>query len=464
MGVFAKLLAAASFVGLAGAGAALYVLDSQGILPRALGPYIEQRSRGHNGTIEGIGRAANAYLTRLDRGEIVPRTPGAWRIGAQDAPAGAATVSSSDQLQRALSGAAPGSTIVLAPGVYHVGGRGLKINRPGTEALPITLRGSPGAVIESSAVAAITVEAPWWRFEHLTLRGVCRDDAVCEHAFHVVGGASHLVALHNTISDFNAHFKINGSGGRFPDHGLIESNTLENSRVRRTRNPVTPIDLVAASHWTIRANLIRDFVKGEGNRVSYGAFAKGGGSENLFERNIVVCEWKLQGAPGQRVGLSLGGGGTGREFCRDGTCAVEQARSILRDNLIAGCSDSGIYLNNAAASVVAHNTVVDSGGIAVRFAGSSADVEGNLVDGPIASRDGGVLRAEDNLDTSVAARYLGRHPWRALFRAPESLDFAWAGDAPRRERPAAGAVDLCGAKRPHAPRYGAFEDFSACLR
>ena len=94
--------------------------------------------------------------------------------------------------------------------------------------------------------------------------------------------------------------------------------------MRDTANPVTPIDLVAASHWTIRGNLITDFIKGGGDRISYGAFAKGAGAHNVFEQNVVVCEAHAARTPGQRVGLSLGGGGTGKPYCRDGRCIIEQ--------------------------------------------------------------------------------------------------------------------------------------------
>ncbi len=63
----------------------------------------------------------------------------------------------------------------------------------------------------------------------------------------------HFIARNNVITDFNAHFKINGNEGRFPDDGLIEQNTLTATAVRETANPVMPIDLVAANGWTIRA-------------------------------------------------------------------------------------------------------------------------------------------------------------------------------------------------------------------
>ena len=316
-------------------------------------------------------------------------------------------------------------------------------------------------LIAFDTVEGFAVKAPFWTFENLTIRGVCERHDDCEHAFHVTGAASDFVARNNVISDFNAHFKINGSDGRFPDRGLIEGNTLTNAAVRDTANPVVPIDLVAASNWTIRRNLISDFIKGGGNQVSYGGFAKGAGSANIFEQNIVWCERRLHGAPGQRVGLSLGGGATGAPFCRDGRCIVEQEGSAIRANLIASCSDDGIYLNSAARSSVVHNTLLDTSGISVRFAGSSADVEGNLVDGAIRSRNDGVLRAVDNRDTPIALLYLGYHPIRRLFGNLATLDFDAA--AARRSGVPVPAPDLCAAPRPAKPRYGAFEDFKACL-
>ena len=88
---------------------------------------------------------------------------------------------------------------------------------------------------------------------------------------------------------------------------------------------------------------------------------------------------------------------------------------------------------------------------------------GNLVDGAIRSRNGGLLRLDDNLETATAWLYLGWHPQRALFKAPAQLDFRWAGAARQRAAGAALGPDLCGVARPAAPAYGAFEDFGACL-
>jgi hypothetical protein len=99
----------------------------------------------------------------------------------------------------------------------------------------------------------------------------------------------------------------------------------------------------------------------------------------------------------------------------------------------------------------------------VRFAASTADIEGNLVDGGIRGRDGALLRLDDNSSTPIALLYAGYHPARSPFRAPQAFDFQWAGEAPRRAAAGKLTPDLCGAARPATPVYGAFEDIGPCL-
>ena len=286
-----------------------------------------------------------------------------------------------------------------------------------------------------------------------------------------MGKGDHFIARNNTIVDFNSHFKINAINDVSPDEGLIEDNTLTNRSVRDSSNPVDVIDLVVASKWIIRKNLITDFFKGGGNRTSYGGFAKGGGHQNLFENNIVLCEFRLHSPGAISVGLSLGGGGTGAMYCRDRKCVTEQEDSTIRGNLIASCSDDGIYINKGARSKIMHNTLIDTGGISARFPATSADVEGNLVDGKIRSRDDAILRAEDNIDTSIVRISLGSHPVRELFKGAELLDFS--GSVPSRKATQAQATpDLCEIAKSGAREdatatvqsYGAFADFGLCRR
>jgi parallel beta-helix repeat protein len=443
--------------------------------PRLLGPYLEHRLSGHHPLLDNAGRWMAETLITIDRGEIRSIQRSSLIVGAQaqptalpgPGPGGARVrVRSPQEARHAIRHARPGDVITFEPGTYRFDGSYIDVNQTGAPAARITVRAErPGTVTLDFAMSeGFVVSAPHWSFENLTIRGVCAQHADCEHAFHVVGAATHFAVRNNILVDFNAHIKVNGQERRFPDHGLIEGNTLTNSSARRTASPVTPIDLVGVSHWVIRGNLITDFVKAHGDLVSYGAFAKGGGSDNRFERNVVWCELLLRGVPGWRVGLSLGGGGSDHAYCRDRQCITEQDGSMIDSNLVASCSDDGIYINRAATTRVTHNTLLDTGGISVRFVESSADVEGNLVDGTIRVRDGALLRASDNLRTNSMQLYLGLHPLRSLYRDATAFDLAWSESSPRRKSAAPSPIDLCGATRRSPPAYGAFEDFSICVR
>ena len=449
------------------------VVQAIDVPPRALGPYLEHRSSGHHSLWSSAGSWVSRRLVTLDRGEPTAQSPAMLKTGAggkgvgQAAQAGLRTVhvASAAQATQALNDAQPGDMILFEPGVYRID-TPLVARIAGKPTARITVAAArPGSVLlEVQSVEGFVVSAPYWSIQGLTLRGVCERHSDCEHAFHVVGDARYFIARNNKLVDFNAHIKVNGHLGRFPDDGVIESNTLTNTAVRDTDNPVTPIDMVAASRWVVRDNLITDFVKAGGNRISYGAFAKGGGSGTVFRGNVVYCERALRGLPGWRVGLSFGGGGSGPEHCRDVACVIEQEAGVMESNIIAGCSDDGIYVNRGASSRIVHNTLVDTGGIVVRFVESSAEVNGNLVDGPIRVRDDALLHAHDNLDTHMAWLYLGRHPHRSLFKGALAFDFTWRGESPRRNATAAPSPDLCGVVRRERPAYGAFEDFSACLQ
>jgi parallel beta-helix repeat protein len=460
--------------GLLAIGSTVFVVNRINIPPRQLSPYIEHRAEGHNQHLVDFADWTSRTLQKLDRGTPVPHTLQSWTIGAQNRgqqqasnPSATVMVSTLSEFQHALSAALPGQVIVILPGHYRIDGDStLEINRAGTEAAPITVRAErPGSVfIELNAGEGFHVAAPYWTFENLTIRGVCTQQTFCQHAFHVVGKGTHFTARNNTIIDFNAHFKINAEDGDFPDYGLIDGNTLTNSTARQTDSPVTPIDLVTASHWRISHNLITDFIKAEGDHISYGAYVKGGGSDNRIEQNIVLCEYLLHDNPGQQVGLSIGGGGTGPQYCRDQRCITEQDGGVIQSNLIASCSDDGIYLNRAASSKIRHNTLVDTGGISVRFPESTADVEGNLIDGVVRTRDDGLLRTADNLVTSSLQLYLGWHPVRDLFINASALNFRWKNKPPVRDTVDEVIPDLCGKQHPKQASYGAFEDFSNCAK
>jgi nitrous oxidase accessory protein NosD len=468
------LASAALMLVLAGGGAAVaaaIVLQRAGEPPRVWAPYVERRAAGHNPLIERVAAVLATGLQWL--GTVRYAGPAAlphW-IGAtpqhDDAlPAGPVTrVASVGALAAALQQAVPGEMIELLPGTYRLEGRGFYLDRPGRRGAPITLRAARlgEAIIDSDVVEAIKVAAPWWRFENLEIRGVCSDDSGCEHAFHIVGHAHDTVIRNSLLMNFNAQVKINTEEGANPDHGLIAGDTLVDTHPRNTPNPVTPVDLDTASGWRVTHTLIADFVKAQGNDVSYGAFAKADGGHNMFDHDAVLCQFALHGYPGTRVGLSFGGGGSPNSIRRDqGRSGLESIGGVMRDNLIAFCSDDGIYINRAAGSVITHNTLLDTGGIDVRYPQSSAWVADNIVDGAIRSRNGGHLAARGNRAVWLPALFLGLHPARGLYRDLATLDLRWRNPPSAGDDPTSG-TDLCGAPWPAQPRPGAFQDFSACV-
>lgn len=453
-----------------------FILEHANRTPRELAPYIERRASGHNPVIVGLGNWLGKTLRALDRMDAVVALPalslgaqtGDWHNAhaSQDADAGhLVLVGSAEQARLAIANANPGDVITFLPGVYQFSASNIIVNKAGRADAPMIVRAAvPGTVkVELALTEGFHVSAPYWIFENLHIRGVCQVQSNCEHAFHVVGNGHHFVARNNTIVDFNAHVKINKEGAYIPDDGVIEYNTISNTEVRRTEHSVTLIDLVAASRWRIEHNVITDFIKGGSDRISYGAFAKGGGKDNRIASNVIICEHRLRGNPGQRVGLSLGGGGTGKAYCPDQRCITEQDGGVIESNLVMACSDDGIYLNKAATSRIIKNTLIDTGGIEVRFAESTADVEANLVDGKIRARDGGLIRSRHNIDTNMLSLFLGHHPVRQLFRHPSEFDLRWSDKPKAVSIGASGSKDLCGIPSSTPAVAGAFDDFNACL-
>ncbi len=344
------------------------------------------------------------------------------------------------EIAAAMQRARPGQQLVVASGHYRFT-QALHTGGGGTATAPIVLTAlRPGTVtLEFEAVEGITVSQPHWVFENLHLRGVCVRHGDCEHAFHVVGKAHATVLRNNLIEDFNAHVKINGQGGQWPDDGLLQFNTIRNSGARDTDKPVTPVDIVGADGWQVVDNVVAHFVKAQGNRASFGVFMKGGGHNGRIERNLVVCTAQDVSQPGTRAGLSMGGGGTGGAFCRDARCDAEHRDGRVINNIVAHCNDAGIHVFRAAGIVVAHNTLVNTAGIDVRVPPAQAQVHANVLDGPVRARDGGLVKAWDNVDGDWAGS-----PQRADALQIEPQPAAGQGDA---ADVASAALDFCAKPR-----------------
>lgn len=351
---------------------------------------------------------------------VLPAT--AW---ARDVP-----VSDANELRNAIATAAPGDVIVLAPGEYVTGN--ITCVAQGTQVAPVVVKAvfPWTAQVRFNGTEGFRVRGANWHFEDLDIQGVCADDNTCEHAFHVTGQAEGFVMRGCRVRDFNAQLKVNADqlGGvwHIPHRGVVERNELGDTRPRQTSNPVTKLNIDTGDDWLIRDNLLHDFHKAGGDGVSYGAFLKSGGNRGLMERNLVMCTRDVN-TGGTRIGLSLGGGGTAPEFCAPAfdantPCDVEHRDGIIRNNIIIGCSDVGIYLNRAANTRVLANTLVATSGVDYRFVTTSGEAAGNLLSNVIRTRDSATLNRGTNLENVSNAQFAG---WYA---DPDNADLSVVGD------------------------------------
>jgi hypothetical protein len=378
------------------------------------------------------------------------------------AAAGEVPVSNPTELTAALAAAKAGDTIVLADGSYALTGASCTAN--GTSAAPITVKAANplGAKIRFDALEGFKVSGAYWHFEGLDLQGVCADDSNCEHAFHVFGAATGFTLRGNRIVDFNAQLKVNSSqdgAGKWqtPHAGLVEGNELYDTRARNTSNPTTKLNIDTGDGWIVRANFLHDFQKGGGDGVSYGAFMKSGGKNGLFERNLVWCSKAFTG--GTRLGLSFGGGGTAPQYCAPAfdagvPCVPEHTGGIMRNNVILGCSDVGIYLNQAKDTKILHNTLIATSGVDFRFAASSGEARANVMAGKVRARDGATFTGVDELENLTDADFA------AWYVAPLSADLRKKGDLSKLiDKASAKTVDddYCARTRVDTPDLGAIE-------
>lgn len=363
-------------------------------------------------------------------------------------------VDTTESLREALWQAQAGETILIAPGTYRID-RQLETRQGGLPDQPITVRPlRPDSVqIEVYTVAGLRITQPHWRVIGLSWRGACPNHDQCEHAIHVAGGAHDTRLLGHRMVDFNAHIKVNGERGSFPDHGRIEHNHLANTSARRTARPVAAVDLVGASAWVVADNVFEHLVKGGGNQVSYAAMMKGAGRQGRFERNLVVCTTSGISQPGLRVGISFGGGGTGPAYCRDQRCDAEFQDGVVQDNIVAHCNDAGVDINTSLRTLVLGNTLINTAGVQLRGEPSSAIVRANLMDGDVRHRPGSTVEAEGNeIGDSTS--------W---FADPDALDLRWA-DLPGADRSGRTDPDFCGRSRTYGSPAGALSSAGPCGR
>lgn len=334
-------------------------------------------------------------------------------------------ISSSEQLIKALKEVKPGQTLLLKNGIYNIKSRSVKTSATiATKEKPITLKALNigKAIINLNSSEGLHILSPYWRINGIRFNGTCQTDNWCDHALHIVGSASNIEITNNQFSNFNAAIKVNELNGVYPDNGKISNNHFYSDSPRKTKKSVTPINIDHANNWVISNNIIQDFVKSAGDKVSYGAFIKGGSIGGIFENNLVICSTSNNKYRGSTVGLSIGGGGMSQKNRRDKS-EFEAKNITIRNNIIMFCSDVGLYVNKGSDSLINNNTFYNTQGIDIRFQQSSATLVNNILSGKIRSRDHASVFEFGNLIWQKNY-WRGSEQLNDIFVNPAAIDFS----------------------------------------
>lgn len=382
-------------------------------------------------------------------------------------------VDSVTELTKAIRNAAPGQVIVVRDGDYDLVGKRILIS----EQIPSL--GQPIYLVsENIGEVNITLDTregfyinkPHWHVIGFNFTGVCKLQSSCDHAFHVVGEGSEFYAAHNEFWDFNAAIKVNQLKGKYPDNGRLEYNYFSFTEPRQVRNSVTPINLDHGNNWRTSYNIIRDFAKIGGNRISYGLFFKGGVVGGEISNNLIVCNTKKEEPKSALVGMSIGGGGMSTSNRRNNV-DFEAKGVLVKNNIVMHCNDVALYVNKGKDSVIHNNTFYNTNGLDLRYQETSGQVFNNVLNGKIRLRDGGKGDVVDNFLVEVDY-WSGENKMQALYQAPERGDFTLTNlDMLLQENSSllslspdrSSSVDFCGHEMPKIRIAGAVQVNSRCF-
>ncbi len=382
-------------------------------------------------------------------------------------------VSNIKELQNAVQNATPGSVIVMRNGSYSFNGKKISLSKdtPSKEQPIYLVAEESGKVrLEMETSEGFYINQPHWNFIGIQFVGTCAKHNRCHHAFHVVANGDYFYAAHNEFIDFNAAIKVNQIRNVYPDNGKIEFNHFYYTGPRTTKSPITPINMDNGAYWITRNNIIRDFLKFGGNRISYGAFYKGGAIGGEISNNLIICETGPSQARGATVGLSLGGGGMNPVHRRH-QANFETNQVVVSNNIVMHCNDVALYVNKGQESIIYNNTFYNTSGLDLRFPETSGHVFNNVLLGKIRKRQGGSGTLDHNL---VLARdyWSGDNPMKTLYADPQNGNFALLQSADTTQLNQALVipteygeenVDFCGVPLTSSLIKGAIQQGSQCF-
>ncbi len=361
-------------------------------------------------------------------------------------------VSSASQIASAFGSASAGDRIIIAPGEYSFGAA-LWTGNAGPVTVTTTDVGA--AKLNFNSLEGLVFNHPDWTLEKVWVNGVCAGEN-CEAGVGVKAGATRFKMQQARVSNWTQHVKAARDPTSEVEDAQILSSEFWNDALRP--NGATPLDLVGGKRWRIIGNYVHDY--GGDPNGDYGIFLKGGTSDGLIERNLIICA-QDNAAGGATLGISFGGGGTGYSFCPNQNCDCEDYDSIARNNIVLHCTDAGLHTKRACGSKFYNNTVYDVGvGVQIQINGAGAPVQirNNVLSAGI-SGPGNLYTESNNLISAAASVF------RSAYANPDLADFRGGSNSSALENQGANlgevAGDYCGTTR-NMIDLGAIEFPGAC--
>ncbi len=356
----------------------------------------------------GDGGAGDTGAGDAGADAVVDTAPPSTRCAPLALPAAFVEVTDKTKLVQTVFDAAAGSTIVLPDGTYDLGGKTLQLHSKG-----VTLRGKSGdrtkvildAGYSTAAGDAIQITADDVTVAHLTVR------RAYDHPIHVYGLATadvknpRVYDVH-VLDPGQQGIKVNANAAfdHFVDGGLVACSRIELTDAGRTKVRDScytgGIDIHASRGWVIRDNVVEGFFCASG-LSEHGIHLWKGGRDNVVERNVIKdCA--------RGIGFGLGESTVGRTYAGlcGGATLVGQYGGVIRNNTVfagsaalfasAASFDTGIALEQACETVVAHNTVFStsapvSSSFEWRFARTNARFFNNLASHAFKDRGAGAV-------------------------------------------------------------------------
>ena len=316
------------------------------------------------------------------------------------APTGAVmNVSTETQLQTAVSTAPPGTTIVIAPGTYHL------TSTLYLDVDDLTLRGATdnrndvilaGKGMTNGNYGAVRYGV-WTNARRMTIANLTIRD-VYEHHIMLNPGAESPRIYNVRLVDAGRQFIManpeNAGGG--VDNGRVEYSTLEYSNTAPD-SYTSGLEVLAGSNWVVSNNLFRNIRAPQGQVAGPAVLFWHGTGDAVVEGNTFInCQ--------REIVLGL-----------EAATPDDNTGGVVRNNFIyrtpSMLADSAISVGDSPNTQVLHNTVFVNGTystpIEYRFPDTTGVViRNNLLDGPISARDGASGTVAANYTSAAASMFV----------------------------------------------------------